>query len=557
MKAFSSLVLFVLCFTGHVGAQQMWINEFHYDNAGADVGEFIEVVVENGTDLTQVTVIRYDGNGSAESPVLNVDMDFTQGDTENGYTVYSVAVGLENDTEGIALTYQGVVVEFISFEGSFMAVDGLAAGYQSTDVGVSEDGATSIGFSLQRTGTGTSGSDFTWTGPVADSPGSLNTSQDLSDPSLTNTLTDTPQAPASEPVTRGDTIKYTIEISNTGNGDANGASIDRKIPLDPNTTLVPGSFKSTPLAYDAVVLNVQEDVAKTITLTGFDLDGDLLTYGITAPPANGSLGAIMPAGPTAGSATVQYTPNMDYFGPDQFEFTVTDDDNNACPAIVKVMVQPVNDPPSITCGPNQTVVNTAGAQSVMGWATGISVGPANESFQLPPTITVANDNNGLFSTQPAVATNGTLTYTPMAGASGLTNVTVTISDGVFADDVSCSFTITVQASPDAKDDALTTIEDTNLAEDLFADNGSGADNLGFPAATIASFGGGSLGGTVTSNAAGSSVALADGTLTVNANGSITLTGQPFTLGTYTFMYRLTNVAGSDDATVTIEVEPLD
>lgn len=78
------------------------------------------------------------------------------------------------------------------------------------------------------------------------------------------------------------------------------------------------------------------------------------------------------------------------------------------------------------------------------------------------------------------------------------------------------------------------------------------DTLGTPAATVTSFGGGDLGGTVTSNAAGASVALAGGTLTVNANGQVTLTGAT-TPGTYTFYYRLTNSAGTSDAMVTIEV----
>ena len=62
---------------------------------------------------------------------------------------------------------------------------------------------------------------------------------------------------------------------------------------------------------------------------------------------------------------------------------------------------------------------------------------------------------------------------------------------------------------------------TTLNDNQLTDNGSGADDLGTPAATITSFGG------ATSwhrhrHAAGSSVALAGGTLTVNADGSLTL-----------------------------------
>ena len=65
-------------------------------------------------------------------------------------------------------------------------------------------------------------------------------------------------------------------------------------------------------------------------------------------------------------------------------------------------------------------------------------------------------------------------------------------------------------------------------------------------------GGGSLGGAVTSNAPGAGVALAGGTLTLNANGSLTLSA-PTTPGTYTFQYRLDNAQGNSDGTVTIQV----
>ena len=565
LKALSSIIVITLFLAGHLHAQNMWINEFHYDNIGGDIGEFIEVVVETGVAPADVSVVLYDG---ADRDVYNSNgthalTSFSQGDTENQFTIYSKSIsGIQNgDPDAIALVYQGVVVEFISYEGSFVAANGVAAGYQSLDIGVAEsNGATPLQSSISRLGTGTNGSDFTWQEHVSETPGSLNVGQDLSDPNLASTLTDAPQSPATEPVTRGDAIKYTIELSNTGDGDANDVSIDRKAPLDPNTTLVPGSFKSTPLAYDAVVLNVQEDVAKTITLTGFDLDGDLLTYSIATPPSSGSLGSVMPVGPTAGIATIQYTPNVNYFGPDQFEFTVTDDDGNSCPGIVKIMVQPVNDPPTITCGPNQSRPNSVGPANEPGWATGISVGPTSppapngdESAFQSATVTTVNDNNAIFSVQPAVDAAGTLTYTPMAGATGTVNVTVTISDGVYADDVSCDFTITIQAFPDALDDDFAITNVTDLNGNLFNDNGNGADDLGFPAGTITGFGGGSLAGGPGTNAPGATVALAAGTLQVNANGTFSLTGQPFIPGTYTFLYTLDNGLNTDVATVTIVI----
>lgn len=85
------------------------------------------------------------------------------------------------------------------------------------------------------------------------------------------------------------------------------------------------------------------------------------------------------------------------------------------------------------------------------------------------------------------------------------------------------------------------------------------DNLGFPAATITSWGADSLGGSVTTYAAGSTVSPLPGTgrttgsLTVNANGSISFTPPDGFTGNYVFRYRLTNVRGTSDAQVTIAV----
>lgn len=111
--------------------------------------------------------------------------------------------------------------------------------------------------------------------------------------------------------------------------------------------------------------------------------------------------------------------------------------------------------------------------------------------------------------------------------------------------------------PVAQDDSYSFSEsaDQNVpaGTGLFADNGSGADILGAPAATLTFFGAGSLGGAITDNSAGASVSLAGGTLTVNADGSWSLTGQPFTPGTYTFDYRLSNANGTSDATVTLVI----
>ena len=92
-----------------------------------------------------------------------------------------------------------------------------------------------------------------------------------------------------------------------------------------------------------------------------------------------------------------------------------------------ITVTAVNDVPSFTKGPDQTVNEDAGAQTVNNWATNISAGPADEASQTL-TFLVTTDNNGLFSVLPAVSATGTLTYTPTANANGTATVSVRLQD---------------------------------------------------------------------------------------------------------------------------------
>ena len=116
-----------------------------------------------------------------------------------------------------------------------------------------------------------------------------------------------------------------------------------------------------------------------------------------------------------------------------------------------ITVTAVNDAPSFTKGADQTVARGRRRADVAGWATAISAGP-NETDAL--TFNVSNDNNALFSVQPAVAANGTLTYTLAATQFGSATVSVSLTDdgstpGVPGDDITTAaqtFTITVSRS---------------------------------------------------------------------------------------------------------------
>jgi uncharacterized repeat protein (TIGR01451 family) len=89
------------------------------------------------------------------------------------------------------------------------------------------------------------------------------------------------------------------------------------------------------------------------------------------------------------------------------------------------------------------VVSLLGAQTVPNWATAISAGPADEAGQTV-TFTVSASNPGLFTAQPAVAPNGTLTFTPKALALGTATVTVrAVDNGGGGSDTSPAQTFTI------------------------------------------------------------------------------------------------------------------
>jgi len=161
-------------------ASTVFINEFHYDDNSTDEGEFIEIANTSGTDLTGWSIVLYSGtpgggasatvydtlalSGSALLTIVNLPTDGIQNGARDGFAL------VDNN---------GNVVQLLSYEGVFTAGEGPAAGLVSTDIGVSENGGTAEGNSLQLTGTGTTYGDFTWNSPATATSGAANTGQSL------------------------------------------------------------------------------------------------------------------------------------------------------------------------------------------------------------------------------------------------------------------------------------------------------------------------------------------------------------------------------------------
>jgi len=97
-------------------------------------------------------------------------------------------------------------------------------------------------------------------------------------PSVTATKTDEviPDANNDDNAFPGETIKYTVTVNNTS---MDAADVDYDDTVDPNTTLTPGTVKTTPLAYNQS-LTILEDNASPITLTGNDAGKASVTCGV-------------------------------------------------------------------------------------------------------------------------------------------------------------------------------------------------------------------------------------------------------------------------------------
>jgi endonuclease I len=169
---------------GAAGAA-VFVNELHYDNAGSDSGERIEVVATAGEDLSGYRVYLYNGGSSPGNATSYGNRALPAGSTVACGGSVRVAVleyprdGLQNGpNDAIALVDAGgAVAQFLGYEGSVTAASGPAAGLTSDSLPVSEGSGTAAGTSLQLRGSGGAYDDFSWAASSAASFGACNSGQ--------------------------------------------------------------------------------------------------------------------------------------------------------------------------------------------------------------------------------------------------------------------------------------------------------------------------------------------------------------------------------------------
>ena len=181
--------------------------------------------------------------------------------------------------------------------------------------------------------------------------------------------------------------------------------------------------KPTPTFTAGANVTVLENAAPYSNTWATNITGGPVTFVVTNN--NNALFSVQPDVSATGVLT--FTPAQNAYGTATITATAyNDEDTGSTPATFTVTVTHVNQAPSFTADGNIVVNENSGAYSKQ-WATNVSAGP-NESSQTVNFV-VTNDNNSLFSVQPAISSTGVLTFTPATNTSGTVTVTLYRSQG--------------------------------------------------------------------------------------------------------------------------------
>lgn len=301
-----------------------------------------------------------------------------------------------------------------------------------------------------------------------------------------------------------DSFTYTVS-----DGDGGTATATISVTVTP--------VNDRPVAVDDS-RTVVEETATAIAVLGNDndVDGDTIAVTAVGTAAHGSV--------TLVAGAITYTPVLDYFGPDAFNYTISDGKGGTDVGRVTINVTNVNDAPVAVNDTLSTNEDTAKSLNVTANDSDVDNDALSiQSFTQPLGGTVTFTGNVATFT-PALNFNGTTSFTYVVRDPSNTTATATVNITVIA----------VNDKPDAVNDAIATVEDTQSAALDLLGNDTDVDT------------GQTL--TVTSN-------------TVPPNGTVQRTGSVVRYtpklnfnGTDSFTYTVSDGnGGTDTATVTVTV----
>jgi hypothetical protein len=255
-------------------------------------------------------------------------------------------------------------------------------------------------------------------------------------PNATGSLAFTPAANASGTAT--------VTVTVNDNGASNNV-------VSQSFTVTVNAVNQTPTLNALGNLTVNENAGlQTVNLSGISSGAanEIQTLTVTAASSNP---ALVP-NPTVtytspnNTGTLNFTPALNGNGTAIITVTVNDNgaSNNIVTKTFTVIVNPVNQTPTLNAIGNVTINENAGLQTVN--LSGISSGAANEVQTL--TVTTTSSNQGLIPNPVVSYTSpngaGSLTFTPAANAYGTATITVTVNDnGASNNIVTQAFTVIV------------------------------------------------------------------------------------------------------------------
>jgi len=303
-----------------------------------------------------------------------------------------------------------------------------------------------------------------------------------------------------------------------------GVSVDDgNTAVTVNFTWTVDDLNRDPVALDDSAGTLEDTpVAIPVLDNDSDADGDSLVVSSVTSPSNGSV--------INNGTSITYTPDLDFDGQDTFEYVVFDGYAGSDVATVTVNVTTVNDPPALETPADQGnfETDTVSLQIVASDPDGDSL--TYGALGLPANLAI-DSGTGLIS--------GTVSYDAVAhpAIQDVYSVTVQVDDGVNpAVSTGFDWTITdVNRAPVAVNDgSFSVVHDTSAELDVLA-NDSDADGDSLIVLGIASL-------------------PANGTLTINADDTLTYTPDASFVGGDSFTYTIDDGFGeTDEASVELTV----
>ncbi|GAB5388064.1 MAG: tandem-95 repeat protein [Alphaproteobacteria bacterium] len=299
---------------------------------------------------------------------------------------------------------------------------------------------------------------------------------------------------------------FTYSISD-GNGGTDTASV----------VLTINAVNDNPVAVNDVITGDEDTVLTGNLLSNdSDVDGDDLTFQLLSDIFNGN--AVI-----GDDGAITYTPNANFNGTDSFTYLLRDGNGGSDTATVTFVVNPLPDAPIL--GDDAFTIDEDTSLNSNVRVNDFEVDGEDLTYSL-----VSGASNGSLTFNA----DGSFSYTPTAHFNGTDSFTYSASDGSLTDTATVTLTINaVNDVPVAQNDTAAGDEDTAITGDV-STNDSDADGDGLTYAVVTD--------------------VSDGTLTFNANGSFSYTGDANFNGTDSFTYRVSDGnGGSDTASVTLTI----